>query len=76
MLVNTSLAIGKSLKAMKSKIEKLNKKIGQFKVETDQKDKIMIELKNHTSELLAKMIKQEIEYDKSLQESKVESVKL
>ena len=43
-LVNTSLAIKKSLQAMENKIEKINKKFEQYKGDFSQKDKMIIGL--------------------------------
>lgn len=56
---------------MENKIKKLNKNI-ELKPKIVQKDNITVRLKNYNSDLLAKMVKQKAEHDKSMQEAKVE----
>lgn len=46
LLVNTSLVYRKSLQSIQNKIEKLNKKVKQFKAKVATKDKIIIWIKN------------------------------
>jgi len=43
-LVNTSMEVNKSLQAMETKIENLNKKLDQYKKECSLKDKIITKL--------------------------------
>lgn len=76
MLVNTSLEVRKSLQEMENKIEKLNKKIEQFKAKATKKDKVMVRLKNWNNDLLAKIAKQKVKHDKRIQEYKDELEKL
>jgi len=57
-LVNTSLAMGKSLQSMQNIIEKLKKNIEKLRGEISKEDKIMAKLKNQNNELIEKLAKQ------------------
>lgn len=68
-LVNTSMVTGKSIQEMEIKIDKLNKKIDQYKKDYSFKDKIVAKLQKK-KDLLAKLNKQRSEFDKSLTKTK------
>jgi len=72
ILVNTSMVVGKSLQAIETKIDKLNKKIDQYKKDYSLKDKTFTRLQNKNKYLLAKLDKQKLEFEKSLTKTKVE----
>lgn len=61
---------------MKTKIENLNKKIKQFKLEAAKKDKIVSGLKNQNVDLIAMMAELKGEYNQNLHDSKTKLNKL
>lgn len=57
---------------MENKIDKLNKKIDQYKKDYSKKDKMIDRLQNQNKELIEKLAKQKSKHEKSLEQAKVE----
>jgi len=70
--MNTSMVVGKIIQEMETTIDKLNKKIDQYKKDCSLKDKIVARLHNKNNDLLAKLDKQRSKFEKSLMETKAE----
>lgn len=68
-LVNTFMVAGKSLQAMETKIDRLNKKIDRYTKDYSLKDKMIAQLQNQKKELLRKSDKKK-QFEKILGERK------